>query len=83
VSARDTTPDAMATRTAIYRAMSDDRRAELAVETSLAMRAIALENIRARHPDYTEYQARMALFRLLVGDELFRKVWPQAPLLAP
>jgi hypothetical protein len=37
----------------------------------------------ARHPAYDEYQARMALYRLLVGDELFRRAWPAEPLLAP
>jgi hypothetical protein len=38
-------------------------------------RAITFENIRARHPEYDARQARMALYRLLVGDELFRRAW--------
>jgi len=32
---------------------------------------------------YDDVSARWALFRLLVGDELFQKAWPHAPLLAP
>jgi hypothetical protein len=46
-------------------------------------RSIALENIRSRHPDYDDHQARMALFRLLLGDDLFRCAWPSEPLFAP
>jgi hypothetical protein len=34
------------------------------------------ENIAAR-------QVRMALYCLLLGDELFRRAWPAEPLLAP
>ena len=83
VSARDTTPDAAAVRTAIYRRMTPDQRCEIAAEMSAMTRAIALDGIRHRHPEYDEHQARWALFRLLVGDELFRRAWPQAPILAP
>ena len=82
-NARDTTPDAAAVQTEIYRRMGASRRAECAAEMSEMARAIALESIRRRHPDYNAEQARMALFRMLLGDELFRRVWPQEPLLAP
>ncbi len=80
---RDTTPDAAAVQTAVYRRMTTDQRTWAAVEMSAMARAITLENIRARHPEYDPHQARMALYRLLVGDELFRRAWPAEPLLAP
>ena len=83
VHVRDTTPDAAAVQTAIYRRMTSDQRTWAAAEMSAMARAITLENIRARHPEYDEHQARMALYRLLVGDELFRRAWPAEPLLAP
>jgi hypothetical protein len=57
VSSRDTTPDAMAVQTAIYRRMTSDQ--------------------------YSSHQVRMALFRLLLGDELFHRAWPAEPLRAP
>ena len=76
---RDTTPDTVAAQTAVYRRMTTDQRTQAAAEMS----AITLENIRARHPEYDPHQARMALYRLLVGDELFRRAWPAEPLLAP
>lgn len=83
VSARDTTPDAAAVRTAIYRRMTTEQRCAIAAEMSAMTRAIALENIRSRHPAYDDHQARMALYRLLVGDDLFRRAWPGELLLAP
>jgi hypothetical protein len=63
--------------------MSPARRCELAVELSAMTRTIALESIQRRHPGYDDREARLALFRLLLGDELFRRAWPDAPLLAP
>jgi hypothetical protein len=78
VHVRDTTPDAAAVQTAIYRRMTTDQRTWAAAEMSAMARAITLENIRARHPEYDAHQARMALYRLLVGDELFRRAWPAA-----
>lgn len=83
MSARDTTPDAAAVRTAIYRRMTPDQRCVIAAEMSAMTRSIALENIQDRHPTYDEHQARMALYRLLVGDDLFRRAWPGEALLAP
>ena len=83
MSARDTTPDAAAVQTAIYRRMTPDQRCAIAAEMSAMTRAIALENIHGRHPAYDEHQARMALYRLLVGDDLFRRAWPGEPVLAP
>jgi len=83
VYARDTTPDAAAVQAAIYRRMTSDQRTWAAVEMSTMARSITFDNIRARHPEYGEHQARMALYRLLVGDELFRRAWPAEPLLAP
>jgi hypothetical protein len=83
VSARDTTPDAAAVRALVYRRMSAEQRANIGAQMSEDARDIALEAIRHRHPDYTAEEARLALFRLVLGDELFMRVWPNAPLIAP
>jgi len=80
---RDTTPDAADVQVELYRRMTPGRRGELAAEMSEMARTVALENIRRRHPEYDDHQARMALFRMLVGDELFRSTWPREPVLAP
>jgi hypothetical protein len=83
VRERDTTPDAAAVQTGVYRRMTSDQRTTAAAQMSAMARSITLENIRARHPEYGEHQARMALYRLLIGDELYSREWAGEPLLAP
>jgi hypothetical protein len=83
VRARDTDEKAEQAQLEIYRGMSGSERLSLAMQMSDATRATTMAGIRARHPDYTDDQVRYALFRLLHGDELFRRAWPDAPLLAP
>jgi len=61
--------------------MTGDERVRLAVEMSEDAREIARCGIRARHPDYTPTDVENALRRQLLGDELFRRAWPTAPLL--
>lgn len=81
--ARDTTAAAAEMQHGIYRRMTAGERFAIALELSEATRQITLDGIRARHPSYDDEQARLALFRLIYGDELFAKAWPRAPLLAP
>jgi hypothetical protein len=80
---RDTTPDADAVQLALYRRMSAADRVRIGHQMSMDARAISLAAIRQRHPEYDDASARWALFRLLLGDELFQKAWPAAPLVAP
>jgi len=61
--------------------MAPERKVELAVQMSMEARRRMLESIRLRHPQYDDEQTRFALFRQLVGDELFRHAWPSAPVL--
>jgi hypothetical protein len=79
----DTSPEIHAMQMEIYRRMTPDRRVKLAVEMTEQVNAIAAGGITSRHPDYSDDEVRWALLRLVRGDELFRKVWPEAPLLAP
>ena len=46
-------------------------------------RLMALAAIRQRHPEYTAEEAQLALGRVWLGDALFQKVRPDAPLLDP
>jgi hypothetical protein len=70
-------------RANVLRRMSPERKGHLAAQMAEDARAIVLASIRARHPEYDEQAARLALFRRLLGDELFTRAWPNAPLLAP
>jgi len=67
----------------IYRSMSPARRVEAAVQMSDAVWEMAADGIRARHPEYDQPAVRWAVLRLRMGDDLFRVVWPKAPVLAP
>jgi hypothetical protein len=46
-------------------------------------RHAAEAGVRARHPDYSEEQVRLALRRLWLGDELCRRAWPDRELVEP
>lgn len=66
-----------------YRRMTPGQRVALAAQMSEDVRAIAAAGIHARHPEYTREDVEHALRRLTLGDDLFRRAWPRAPLLAP
>jgi hypothetical protein len=72
----DTTPEAAGVQLDVFRRMAPHRRLELALELSTRIRAVAASGIRHRHPEYTEQQVRLALARLTLGEELFRRVYP-------
>jgi hypothetical protein len=42
-----------------------------------------MAGIRSRHPDYDDQRQRLAYARLVLGDDLTRKVWPQHDLVEP
>ena len=76
--ARDTSQEAHEHQVRLYRAMSAERRSEIALRMSDDLRRIAAEGIRQRHPDYSETDVRRALVALLYGAEAASKVWPGA-----
>jgi hypothetical protein len=80
---RDTDPAAQAVQDGIYLAMTGAERVAIAFRLSAAARQLTMDGIRRRHPEYTDEQVRMALLRLLHGDELLRTVWPDRALVQP
>jgi hypothetical protein len=79
----DTTPEAYAAQIEAYRRMGGKERTAVMFRLNELARATAVAGIRARHPDYGEEQVRLALFRLILGDELTRAVWPGRELVDP
>jgi hypothetical protein len=67
----------------VYRRMGPEARVRIAAEMSEDVRRIALQGIRTRHPEYDDERARRALFRLLLGEDLVRAIWPGEALVAP
>lgn len=67
----------------IYRRLGGGERVAIAFRLTALVRETALAGIRRRHPDYSDLEARAALHRLILGDELMRKVFPKQELVDP
>ena len=50
---------------------------------SESARRWSMAGIRRRHPDYDDFQVRLALARMILGDDLVRRVWPDHQLQEP
>ena len=72
---RDTTPAVRAAQIAALRRLGPERRVGIAASMSEDARRIALDGIRQSHPEYSEREAKLALFRGIWGDEMFERVW--------
>jgi hypothetical protein len=79
----DTSAASHAVQLEVYRRLGPTGRARLAVRLSADTRHLTRSGIRSRHPGYTDEEVELALRRLLLGDALFRRAWPDRPLLPP
>ena len=59
-----------------YRRMDITQKAELVAELSEAVREVAREGIRQRHPGDGDDDVKRALVVLLYGRETERRLWP-------
>jgi hypothetical protein len=80
---QDTSAEAHEVQLGIYRAMSPERRVEIALELSDGIRKVAIDGIRHRHPEYSDGEVRRAVVALIYGDDLARRVWPQGEIPLP
>jgi hypothetical protein len=78
----DTTPGAHEIQLEILRSHTGAQRLRMALQLSEDVRGISRAGIRSRHPEYSEQELTWALNRLMLGDVLFQKAWPGAPLLS-
>jgi hypothetical protein len=83
VQSRDTDERIEQLRLERIRQMSPAQRLDIVAQLSEDVRSLQMVGIRMRHPEYSDEQVRHALFRLLYGEELFKRVWPDVPLVAP
>jgi hypothetical protein len=79
----DTAPEAHAEQLEAYRRMGGSGRLAVLLRLNQLARETAKSGIRSRHPDYDEDQVHLAYARLVLGDDLVRKVWPARPLVSP
>jgi len=79
----DTSPEAYEVQIEAYRRMGGPARCAIAFRLTEFARLAAEAGIRERHPEYDDDRVRKALFRLRLGDELMRTIWPNDDLVAP
>jgi len=79
----DTTPEAERVQIEIFRKMSPARRLQLAMELTRSMRKRLESGVRLRHPDYDDWQVKMAVIRLTLPEELFLSAYPHAKEILP
>jgi hypothetical protein len=82
-TAADTDPDIHDAQIEAYRRMGGPARVAVAFRLNESVRRWSAAGIRRRHPGYDDLQVRLALARLVLGDELVRTVWPDRPLVDP
>jgi hypothetical protein len=79
----DTTTDAHRAQIEAYRTMGGPGRAAVVFRLNDLARQTAMAGIQARHPDYDDERRHLAYARLVLGDEVTRRVWPQHDLVEP
>ncbi len=79
----DTSRQAHDVQRDVYLRMGGAGRVAVMFRLNDAVRRLALDGIRARHPEYGEEQVQQAYARLVLGDALTRKVWPARDLVDP
>ena len=79
----DTTPAARNAQREAYLRLGGAGRVAIQFRLTSLVRETAMAGILSRHPDYSDAQAKMALWRLRLGDDLVRKAWPDRELVDP
>lgn len=78
----DTSPDAETVRLEVLRRLTPEQRAELTVSMSDEAFEVARRGIHGRHPEFDNEDLRLAMLRLLHGDEVVKRIYPAEPLRA-
>jgi len=68
---------------AIYRQRGGAERMRIALRLSAMTRELAIAGIRSRNPEYSHDQVRRAYMRLMHGDDVAQRIWPDQPLIQP
>ena len=79
----DTTAAARDVQREAYRRLGGAGRVAIVFRLSALVRETAMAGILSRHPGYSDTQVQMALRRLVLGDDLVRKAWPDQELVDP
>jgi hypothetical protein len=72
----DTTIEAARKQFEILRRLGPEARAKMAFAMSDNLRSIVESGVRFRHPDYDEQEIQKEVLRLMIGESLFKQVYP-------
>jgi hypothetical protein len=74
----DTTIEAAKKQFEILRRLDAETRLKMAFELSDNLRSIVEAGVRLRHPEYDEQQINRQVIRLIIGEALFKQIYPDA-----
>jgi len=72
----DTTLEAVRKQFEILRRLGPEARLKMAFELSDNLRSIVEAGVRERNPNYDEQKIRQEVLRLMIGDALFKQIYP-------
>lgn len=74
----DTTPYAHQIQIEISRRMRPAERLRSAIGLAQTSRELLKEGVRRRHPNYSEQEVRLAVIRIMLGEDLFLLAYAEA-----
>lgn len=74
-TATDTSPEAQEFQVNIFRQMTPERRLQGAMDLAETSRQLLAQGVLQRHPEYSQEEVRLAVIRLVLGEELFAKTY--------
>ena len=83
IARKDTSPEAEGFQLNIFRQMAPERRLQAAMDLAETSRQLLAEGVLQRHPEYSLEQARLAVIRLVLGEDLFVMAYPTAKGIVP
>ena len=72
----DTTIEAARKQFEILRKLKQEERLKMAFDMSNNLRSIVEAGVRLRHPDYDEQKIKREVLRLMIGETLFKQIYP-------
>ena len=79
----DTSLEAEEIQLEVFRQMTPEQRLAAGMALSQTCRKLMEEGVRIRHPEYDEWQVKMAVIRLILPGDLFLKAYPHAGTILP
>jgi len=74
----DTSSKARKVQIEILRKMKPEQRLGVSLELSKLSKKLLEEGIRSRHPEYSKQEVKLTVIKVLLGNELFEIVYPDA-----